>query len=84
MFTVNDAGLRGSTDVELLTFAHREQRVLVTSDSDFLSLHHGSHPHSGIAFYGQRTHTIGDLVTGLVLIAEILDPGELAMHVEYL
>ena len=84
MVTINDTDLRGGSDLELLEYARREQRVIVTSDSDFLSLHHEGHPHSGIAFYGQRTHSIGDLVRSLVLIAEIFEPGEFEIHVEYL
>ena len=46
---LSDAGLRGTTDQQLLDFALREQRVIVTHDSDFGTLAvHQNQPLVGI------------------------------------
>jgi hypothetical protein len=57
--------------------------VLVTHDSDFLRLHQ-QQPHSGIAYCAQGTRTIGQIVTSLVLIHEILAPAEMAGRIEFI
>lgn len=36
--TIWDAGLEGSSDLEILEFSHRNQLVVVTQDSDFGTL----------------------------------------------
>lgn len=74
----------GATDVEVLQRAHSQARVLVTSDSDFPRLHHQGHNHSGIAYYHQRTGSIGRLVAGLVLIHTVLERDEMTGQLEFL
>jgi hypothetical protein len=39
--------------------------------------------HAGIAYYQQRRRSIGDIIRGLVLIWELLEPEEMAGRVEY-
>jgi hypothetical protein len=58
--------------------------VLVTHDGDFLRLHHKQHPHTGIAYCEQGARTIGQIVAGLVLIYEVLEPAEMMGQVEFL
>lgn len=74
----------GATDVEVLQRAYSQARVLVTSDSDFPRLHHQGHDHSGIAYYHQRTASIGSFVTGLVLIHTALERDEMVGQLEFL
>jgi hypothetical protein len=57
--------------------------VVVTQDRDFLRLHQNQE-HSGIAYCGQGTRTVSQLVAGLVLIYEALEPGEIVGRVEFL
>ena len=83
VLTTVEAGLLGVTDEEQLARAHAEGRVLVTYDSDFLRLHQAQ-PHAGIVYCQQGTRSIGQLVAGLVLIQEVLEPTELAGRVEFL
>jgi predicted nuclease of predicted toxin-antitoxin system len=82
--TAGEAGLRGTPDAELLAHSHAAGRVLVTHDSDFLRLHREQHQHAGIAYCEQGARSIGQLVAGLVLIYEILEPGEMVGRVEFL
>ncbi len=46
--TATEAGLLGATDAEVLAYAQRAGRIVVTHDDDFLRLHHRQ-PHAGMA-----------------------------------
>ncbi len=52
--TPGDTGLLGASDSEHLAFALRENRVIVTHDSDFLRLDHVGHEHAGVAYCHQQ------------------------------
>src|SRR5262245_51063477 len=81
--TVPEAGLLGASDEEHLERARAEGRVVFTQDDDFLRLHAAGANHSGIAYAPQGT-PIGELIRGLMLIHQVLEPGEMENHVEYL
>jgi Domain of unknown function (DUF5615) len=82
--TANEAGLRGFPDEAYLAHGSSSGRVVVTSDPDFLQ-HHGTQPeHAGIAFCEQNARTIGQIIEGLVLIYEVLEPRDMVGRVEYL
>ncbi len=81
--TVGDAGMLGATDEEHLVWARRESRVLFTQDPDFLRLHAAAVQHAGIIYAPQGT-SIGDIIRGLMLIHQVLEPEEMKDHVEYL
>ena len=82
--TPSEVGLLGDDDTAHLAFALATKRVLVTQDSDFLRLHDQGYRHAGIAYCSQGTRIIGQLVTRLVLIHELLTAEELVGHVEFL
>ena len=84
MLTATDAGLLAAADEAVLARALMEGRVLVTHDGDFLRLHGRGQTHAGIAYAEHGARTIGQLVTGLVLIYEVLEPSEIAGRVEFL
>ena len=84
MLTAGEAGLLGAPDVEYLARSQAAGRVLVTHDGDFLRLHRQQQPHAGIAYYEQGSRSIGQIVAGLVLIYEVLEPAEMAGRVEFL
>jgi hypothetical protein len=81
--TTASAGLLKATDEQHLAFAAREGRVLVTHDADFLRLHAAGADHVGIA-YCLPHRSLGEIVRGLVLIAECLSYDEMRNHVEFL
>jgi uncharacterized protein with PIN domain len=83
VLTVQEAGRSGFSDREQLAFALTEQRVMVTMDSDFLTLAVEGISHAGIGYANPRT-TIGDLIRALMLLSDVLRPAEMADHVEYL
>lgn len=67
----------------VLTFARGEGRVLFTRDDDFLRLHASGVEHAGIVYARQPAAT-GDVIHGLVRIAEVLTSEEMEGHVEFL
>ncbi len=81
--TVQAAGTLGADDERQLEYASQEGRVIVTQDADFLRLHSTGHQHRGIVYVPQRT-SIGDIIRGLMLIHDVLDPEEIKGHVEFL
>lgn len=82
--TTPQAGLLSADDESQLSFAHRQGRVLITSDADFLRLHDRGASHAGIAYSPKGKRTVGELLHGLIMIAECLAPEEMRNHVEYL
>lgn len=81
--TTPEQGLLGVDDEEQLAFAHSRGRVLFTHDSDFLRLHDAGVSHFGIVHAGQD-RTIGEIIRGLILIHEVLEPNDLIGQREFL
>jgi predicted nuclease of predicted toxin-antitoxin system len=73
----------GASDQEHLAFARREGRLLFTQDADFLRLHALGAEHSGIVYTRQQT-TISEMIHGLMLVFELLEPGEMEGQLEFL
>ena len=80
--TTSDAGLRGAADERQLGYAAAEGGVIVTRDADFLWLDAAGAVHAGIVYCPQE-RLLGELVRGIVLIWELLEPGEMRGRVEY-
>src|SRR3989304_6603897 len=83
VLTVQEAGMHAASDEEHLALALSQGRVIFTQDADFLRLHASGVNHAGIAYAPQQT-PVGDMIRGLILIAEVLEAREMADHVEYL
>lgn len=82
--TTPEAALLHAPDDDQLDYARNEQRVIVTRDTDFLRIAASGAEHHGIAFYNENTRTIGQVITGLLLIWECLEPDGMRHRVEYL
>lgn len=82
--TTPDVGLRGQSDRAQLAFARSTDRVVVTSDVDFLRLHHRGLPHAGIAYYRARDATLRGLVRALVALCESTAPQDIRGRVRFL
>jgi len=83
VLTVQEAGKSGLSDRDQLAFALSEGRVMVTMDSDFLTLAMEGVSHAGIGYANPR-RSVGELISALMLVFGVLTPAELANHVEYL
>lgn len=78
------AGLLNTPDVVILEHARTNNRVVVTFDADYASLHHRDVPHAGIAYFAKAPTDIGVLVEALVLLDAVLDHDEFINRLEYL
>lgn len=83
VLTVQEAVMVGATDQDQLAFAARQGRVLFTHDADFLRLHAAGTNHAGIAYAPQQM-PVGQIVRGLMLIYQVLEPADMRNHVEFL
>lgn len=83
VITVVEAGLLSATDEEHLERAKSERRTIFTQDDDFLRIHAAGNEHAGIV-YAHQGKEIGALISGLMLIYQILEVEDMINHVEYL
>jgi predicted nuclease of predicted toxin-antitoxin system len=81
--TTNEAGLRTKDDEAHLQFGRAEGRVIVTRDQDFLRMAKGTADHPGVVFY-TANQSLREIIEGLILIYEVLLPGEMMERIEYL
>jgi predicted nuclease of predicted toxin-antitoxin system len=84
VLTAHEAQRCGQTDAEQLAFATKEQRVLVTFDTDFLALHQTGVAHAGIAWCPATKYSIGQLIQALLLVHGVLHREAMCNHLEYL
>lgn len=78
------AGLRTASDDVQWRYICQEKRVLIAHDADFLRMASQDRNHPGIAFCHKDAHSLGEMIRGLLLIYEVLEPNEMAGRVEYL
>lgn len=82
-YTCSEMNTLGYSDVQHLALAEENEWVMVTRDNDFLVLHAQGITHHGIVFATRPLH-IGEYITGLLLIHEILEKAEMKNQVEFL
>jgi hypothetical protein len=82
--TTPEAGLLGVIDEDQLRHCLAEARVIFSYDDDLLRLAASGIEHAGVVYCQQRERSIGDIVRGLVLIWERLDPPDMAGQVKFL
>ena len=83
VMTVTEAGMRGENDAAQLAFALQAGRVIFTQDRDFLRLASSGTPHAGIT-YAPQGAPIGTIVSGLLLIYNVLSAEEMIDNIEYI
>lgn len=81
--TTSEKGLISASDQAQLTFTLNENRVIVTHDDDFIKLHCNGISHSGIVYCHQNQRSIGEIISYLVLMWEVLDSEEMRNQVEF-
>ncbi|HVS38368.1 MAG TPA: DUF5615 family PIN-like protein [Gemmataceae bacterium] len=82
--TTPETGLLGALDEQQLEYARRENRAVFTQDADFLRLHAAGVEHAGVVYCHQQSRSVGDIIRGLVMIWEVLDPEDMRNRVEFL
>ena len=82
--TTPEEGLIASSDEAQLKFALSQERVIFTQDADFLRLHQAGADHAGIAYCQQGSRSIGEILRGLILMWELLEPEDIRGRVEFI
>lgn len=82
--TTVQVGLRTMSDDAQFAFVRANQRVMVTSDTDFLRFARSNSDHPGIVFVSKNSGSTGNVIKGLILIYEVLLTDEMKGHVEFL
>lgn len=83
VLTVVEADMMSASDKNHLDRAKQEGRVIFTQDDDFLRLHSDGLSHCGIIYAHQGTD-IGKIISGLMLIYQVLESSDMVNHVEFL
>jgi hypothetical protein len=79
-----EVGLLGAIDEDQLAYCLAQGRVIFSYDDDLLRLAASGVEHASVVYCHQRKRSIGDIVRGLVLIWERLDPPDMAGQVKFL
>ena len=82
--TTVDAGLLHAQDDDHVAYGLAHGRVIFTQDKHFLGIHAAGTAHARIAYCHQQSRTIGQIIDGLVLIWELLEPHEMENRVEFI
>ena len=77
-----EVGMLGASDEEHLVRAREEGRVIFTQDDDYLRLA-ATIEHAGI-IYASPEKPLREIISGLMLIWQVLDAEEMWNHVEFL
>ena len=83
VMTVTEVGMRGRDDPSQLEFALDLGRVIFTQDRDFLRLAAGGTSHAGVVYAPQGT-SVATIISGLLLIYNVLTAEEMSDCVEYI
>ena len=82
--TTPERSLIGVSDEVQLKFARSRSRVIFTQDTDFLRMDRANSNHCGIVYSYQGNKSIGEIIKGLILIWELLEPSEMVGKVEFI
>lgn len=80
--TAIDAGLLGASDLAHLEFANKENRVIVTSDDDFLVIDQ-TFDHCGVVFIHPSVRNVSYIINELLLMHGAMSAEEFTNHIEY-
>jgi len=82
--TTLEANLVAASDEEQLEFARVGNRVIFTGDADFIRLHAAGVPHRGIIYSPMGRQSIGEIITGILLISRVYDQDEMIGRLEFI
>ena len=81
--TTQEIGLRTKSDAVQFEFIRREDRVIVTHDSDFLQIAGTTSDQPGIVYCDKTARSIGEIIRALILIYEVLASDDMRGKVEF-
>ena len=81
--TTPEAGLRTMGDDAQMEYLRQENRVLVTCDAGSLARNAAGQIHPGIVYFPPGSRSIGEIVSFLSLVYELMTPVEMINRVEF-
>lgn len=78
-----DQHLLSRPDEEQWKRIHAQGRVLITDDQDFLVLAASSQSHPGVVYCHRSKHTMGEIISFLILCHGVYSPDEMVGRVAY-
>jgi hypothetical protein len=72
------------SDQAQIEFALSQKRAIFTQNTDFLRMQQIGITHVGIVYCLQENKSIGEIIRGLVLIWELLEPNDMFGRVKFL
>lgn len=83
VLTCQEAGLDRARDEDILDYALANRWIVFSQDDDFLRICAApDFKHNGLV-YSHKRNSIGRILSGLVLICEVLDSRGMESHVEF-
>ena len=83
VISVNEAGKRGYDDEEILSLAKKNDRVIITRDSDFVKLHSKGIEHAGIVFMPKFLE-IGKVIEEIEKVSMIFETEHIRNNVVFI
>jgi len=79
---------KGLPDAEQFEYARQENRVVYTTDPDFVRLAIAywtqGFPFCGVAFHAQKTRTKRQIIDALTLLDGVYEAADMMNHIEYI
>lgn len=83
VLTCQEANMGTETDVGIIDFALDNDYVIFSQDTDFLTICSTKFPHNGLV-YSHKQNSISRIVSGLMLIYEVLNKDDMKDHIEFI
>lgn len=81
--TCQEAGVGRADDADILEYARANNWVVFSQDDDFLAMcANPDFEHKGLV-YSHKRNPIGRILSGLMLVYEVLEAEEMERHIEF-
>jgi predicted nuclease of predicted toxin-antitoxin system len=82
--TTIETALRTAPDRTQVEFARSQQRVIVTDDAHMIAFGNSTQDHPGIVIVQRHRRSTREIISGLLLIYQVLTPKEMAGRIEWI
>jgi hypothetical protein len=82
--TVQQLGLGGALDRDILEIAQQQGRVIYTNDADFLRHHAEGVAHARIIYHHTLDYSIGEAIRRVAITCDVMSAQDIIGRVEFL
>lgn len=83
VLTCQSANLGTAVDEDILEYARANNWVVFSQDDDFLKICSDAYSNHNGLVYSHKRNSIGRIISGLMLIYEVLESEEMKNHIEF-